>query len=356
MIELRSDTFTLPTPAMLAAITEAALGDDVYGEDPTVCSLEKLASHKLGKQAACLMPSGTMANLTSIMAHCPRGTKVLVGNESDIYIYEAGGASICGGVIYEPVPTQPDGTLRIEDLEQALAEDNDDPQFALPSLICLENTHNRCGGTVLSLSYLEQVQHFAQTHLLPVHIDGARIFHAALALGKSAAEIASYATSVQFCLSKGLSAPIGSMVVGDASFIDRVRRIRKMLGGGMRQAGIIAAAGIIALEQMVDRLVEDHIHARRFAEGLLQHPEIQINLETVQTNIVIFRVASTAFDRQKFISLAHEHGLNLSSSGHERIRAVFHYGITTRDVDTALEIIDAVLKNLRRCPPPGNTS
>lgn len=344
MIELRSDTFTLPTPAMLEAMTHASLGDDVYGEDPTVRSLEDLAAHKLGKEAACLMPSGTMANLASLMAHCQRGSKVLVGDESDIFIYEAGGASVCGGIVYAPVPTQKDGRLLVSDLEEACPEDSDDPQFALPALICLENTHNRCGGVVLPLSYLQEVAHFAQARKLSIHMDGARIFHAAVALGISPAEIASYANSLQFCLSKGLSAPIGSIVVGDSAFIEATRRIRKMLGGGMRQAGIIAAAGIIALEQMVDRLAEDHAHARRLAEGLAQLPGIQIDLHTVQTNIVIFRVVHARLSTQTLIELARQQGLNVGEFGHGRIRAVLHYGITAYDVDTALTIIDDILR------------
>jgi len=345
MIELRSDTFTLPTPAMLEAMTHASLGDDVYGEDPTVRSLEELAAHKLGKEAACLMPSGTMANLASLMAHCPRGSKVLVGDESDIFIYEAGGASVCGGIVYAPVPTQVDGCLLVSDLEQACPDDSSDPQFAPPALICLENTHNRCGGVILPLSYLQQVAHFAQARKLPIHMDGARIFHAAVALGISPAETARYANSLQFCLSKALSAPIGSMVVGDTAFIGAIRRIRKMLGGGMRQAGIIAAAGIIALEHMVDRLAEDHANARRLAEGLAQLAGIQIDLHTVQTNIVIFRVVSAHLNTQTFITLARQRGLNVGEFGHGRIRAVLHYGITAYDVDTALTIIDDILRH-----------
>lgn len=343
MIELRSDTFTLPTPAMLQAISCAKLGDDVYGEDPTVCALEDLAAYKLGKEAACLMPSGTMANLSAIMAYCPRGSKVLVGDESDIYIYEAGGASVCGGIVYEPIPTQPHGYLLLSDLEEAISVDPKDPQFAQPALICIENTHNRCGGTVLSLHYLHDLLYFAQSRGIPVHLDGARIFHAAIAQHVSPAEIAQYANSIQFCLSKGLSAPIGSIVVGEASFVKRVRNVRKMLGGGMRQEGIIAAAGIVALEQMVDRLAEDHTLARYFAEGLARLPGIQIDLDTVQTNIVIFRVVDDRFSWQSFIIAVHRRGLNLGELGHGRIRAVLHYNVTRKDVDDALDIIHEVL-------------
>lgn len=343
MIELRSDTFTLPTPTMLQAIACAPLGDDVYGEDPTVRALEERAAHKIGKEAACLMPSGTMANLAAILAHCPRGSKMLVGDKADIFIYEAGGASSCGGIIYEPIPTQPDGSLRLCDLERAFPEVPHDPQCALPALICLENTHNWCGGTILPLAYLKEVSHFAQSRGLPIHLDGARIFHAAIALAIDAADIARYASSVQFCLSKGLAAPIGSMVAGDAPFIEKVRRVRKMLGGGMRQAGIIASAGLVALEQMVDRLAEDHANARRLATGLAQLPGIQIDLTTVQTNIVIFRLTAAQYTCERFIDTAFHYGLRLGMLGTGRIRAVLHYGITASDVDHALDIVSHML-------------
>lgn len=343
MIEMRSDTFTQPTPAMREAMSHAIVGDDVYGEDPTVRRLEELAAQKLGKAAACLMPSGTMANLTTILAHCPRGSKILVGNESDIFLYEAGGASICGGLIYEPIPTQADGQLLLHDLEKRLVDVPDDPQFALPALICLENTHNRCGGTVLPLEYLAQVAQFAHGKGLPIHMDGARIFNAAVASGVDPAQIARYADSIQFCLSKGLAAPIGSIVVGDPTFINTVRRIRKMLGGGMRQAGIIAAAGIVALEQMIDRLQIDHHNAHRFAQGLTNIKGVAVDLSTVQTNIVIFRLSDERFTWQTFLSSISQRQLALGEFGYGRIRAVFHYGISEQDVDHALEIIADVL-------------
>jgi threonine aldolase len=341
-IELRSDTFTLPSPAMREAMAHAELGDDVYGEDPTVRRLEELAAHRLGKAAACLMPSGTMANLSSLLAHCARGHELLVGDESDIYLYEAGGASALGGLVYHPLPTQLDGTITLRDLEQGM-RDAQDPQCARAGVICLEDTHNRCGGVVLSLPYLRQVRDFARSHRLPVHLDGARIFNAAVALGVPAAAIAQYADSVQFCLSKGLAAPVGSMVVGEASFIAEVRRARKMLGGGMRQAGIIAAAGIVALEQMADRLVEDHAHARLLAEGLAQNRGIAVDLETVQTNIVLFRVTDERFTCERFIELAWQEGIHVAEFGHGRIRAVTHYGITAQDIAATITAFEHVV-------------
>lgn len=344
MIELRSDTFTLPNDEMLHAMTQAALGDDVYGEDPTVKELETLAARRFGKEAALLVPSGTMANLVSLLVHCPRGSKVLVGDEADIYIYEAGGAAFCGGIIYEPIPTQPDGRLALEDLKEALPDDQSDPQFALPSLICLENTHNRMGGRVLPLSYLEEVQGFAKEHGLPVHMDGARLFNAAVALDITVEEIAKYADSVQFCLSKGLSAPIGSMVVGRTDFIRKAYRLRKMLGGGMRQAGIIAAAGIVALTKMADRLADDHAHARLLAQGLVEIDGIECDINAVETNMVFFRVVDQRFTWQTFVEAAQKRGLNIAELGHGRIRAVLHSGVTSGDVRRALEIIRAVLQ------------
>ncbi|MFG1882369.1 low-specificity L-threonine aldolase [Micromonospora sp. NPDC049102] len=342
MIELRSDTFTLPTPAMRDAMVRAPLGDDVYGEDPTVRELEELAASTLGKQAACLTPSGTMANLATIMTHAPRGAAMLVGAESDIYIYEAGGASVCGGVTYQPVPNQPDGRLLLSDLAAGFPDDPDDPQFAVPALICLENTQNRCGGKILPTAYLAEVRRFADERGVPVHLDGARIFNAAVGAGIDVAEIARYADSVQFCLSKGLGAPIGSMVVGDADVIERVRRIRKMLGGGMRQAGVIAAAGIIAIREH-GRLAEDHANARRLADGLATIDGIEVDPASVQTNIVMFRVPEHRLTRARFLAEAHAAGVALAELGHGRVRAVTHSGVTGADVERALTVIDEVL-------------
>jgi threonine aldolase len=342
MIELRSDTFTLPTPEMLAAMTSAPLGDDVYGEDPTVNALEELAADTLSKAAACLMPSGTMANLASLMAHASRGAKVLVGDESDIYIYEAGGASVCGGLVYEPIPTQSDGNLRIADLAAAIPEDLDDPQFARPEVLCLENTHNRCGGVILPAEYTWQVRQFADERGLKVHLDGARIFNAAVAAGVTAGDIARDADSVQFCLSKGLGAPIGSVVAGSAEFVAKARRIRKMLGGGMRQAGVIAAAGIVAINR-ADRLTVDHANANRLARGLASISGIDVDPAEVQTNIVMFRVTDPAFSLNGFLGSARDLGVALAELGHGRVRAVTHSGVSADDIDEAVAVVGKVL-------------
>lgn len=331
---------------MRRAIADAALGDDVYGEDPTVSSLEALAAATLGKEAAALMPSGTMANLVALMCHCARGTEALVGDETDIYHYEAGGASVLGGIVLHPVATQSDGSLALNDLAGAIRDPEDD-QCAPASLICLESSHNRCGGLALALGYLDEVQRFATARGLTVHLDGARIFNAACALGVPSSHIAQYADSVQFCLSKGLAAPVGSMLVGTRGFIRRAKRARKMLGGGMRQAGIIAAAGIVALEQMVERLADDHANARRLAMGLSRIPGIRIDPATVQTNIVMFRVTDDRFTWQTFLSALKQRGVRMGELGYGRIRAVTHYGISESDIDTTTAAVADVL----RCAP-----
>ncbi|WP_061293917.1 GntG family PLP-dependent aldolase [Herbidospora cretacea] len=336
MIEMRSDTFTLPTPAMRRAMADAEVGDDVYGEDPTVNALEERTAALLGKERACLMPSGTMANLTSVLAHCPRGTKVLVGAETDIYLYEAHGAAVVGGVSYEPLPNLPDGRISLDALAAGFPEEEGDPQFAEVGLICLENTHNRCGGAVLPPGYAEEVRRFADERGVPVHLDGARLFNAAAAMGVSPAAVAGHADSVQFCLSKGLGAPIGSMVAGSEAFVARVRRLRKMLGGGMRQAGILAAAAMVALDT-AGRLAEDHEHARLLAKGLADVPGVEVDPSAVQTNIVLFRVAGLA--PPEVVRRCRDGGLSIGEFGHGRLRAVTHLGVTRPDVDTALDII-----------------
>ncbi|AGM07915.1 GntG family PLP-dependent aldolase [Amycolatopsis keratiniphila] len=329
MIELRSDTFTLPTAAMREAMSFAAVGNDGYREDPTVLELEQRAADELGKAAACLTPSGIMANLAGLMTHLPRGGSLLVGDESDIYRHEHGGASICGGLVYHPVTTAPDGTLPLDALRAALAETAGEPR-----LICLENTQNRCGGKPLPLSYLDAVRELADEHGARVHVDGARLFNAAIATGVPAAELVRGADSAQFCLSKGLSAPIGSILAGDADFIAGARRVRTMLGGTMRQAGVIAAAGLVALDTMVDRLADDHRRARKLAEGLAGVPGLELDPAEVVTNIVLFDV--TVGTAQDFIDAAARAGLAVLSPGGLKVRAVTHSGTTDADIAAAV--------------------
>ncbi len=283
-IDLRSDTVTLPTPAMRQAMAEAEVGDDVYGEDPTVNRLQQLAASLVGKEAGLFVPSGTMSNLAAVLAHCNRGDEVILGNKSHTFLFEAGGISALGGVHSCQIPNQPDGTLILEDIQNAIR--SNDIHNPVTRLICLENTHNRCGGVVLSAEYTRQVGELAHKHDLSLHLDGARLFNAAVGQGVNAKELADPADSVSICLSKGLSAPVGSVLCGSKEFIQRALRIRKQLGGGMRQAGILAAAGIVALETMVERLAEDHRRAARLAEGLRCLPDIQADPEKPATNMV----------------------------------------------------------------------
>ena len=342
-VDLRSDTFSLPSPRMLEAMATARLGDDVYGEDPTVRELEARAAELLGKQAAVLMPSGTMANLAAVLAHCPRGTKAIVGDQSDIYVYEAGGASVCGGVVYHPVPNRPDGTLDQDRLDDAFPDDPEDPQFALPAMLSVENPHNRCGGTVLPADYSRRLSDFARARGIPVHLDGARIFNAAVARNVPAGDLAAAADSVQFCLSKGLSAPAGSMLAGDDAFIKRARRVRKMLGGGMRQAGILAAAGLVALEERAERLEGDHVRARRLAAGLSTVPGLKVLESAVDTNMVYFSVRDPDFGNEQLLRRAWDAGVRLAELGKGRIRAVTHSGVREADVDRAVDVVRTVM-------------
>ena len=342
MIDLRSDTVTLPSPAMRQAMTNAELGDDVYDEDPTVNCLQALAAELLGKEAGLFVASGTMGNLVSLLAHAPRGSEVILGDEAHIFHYEQGGASVVGGLVYHTLPTNPHGDLPLDRLAGAI-RDRSNPHYAWPGVICLENTHNRCGGTVLSLDYIAQVRAIADDANVPLHLDGARMPNAAVALGVDLRTVAAPFDSVQLDLSKGLAAPVGGVVVGSREFIARAHRARKLLGGGMRQAGVIAAAGIVALEQMVDRLAEDHAHARLLAEALAELPDVQLDLSTVQTNLIVFRLTPERWSPQTFIGAMKEQGELLGGFGDDRLRFATHYGITRQDIDATLRAVAHVL-------------
>ena len=285
-IDLRSDTVTKPTAAMRRAMYEAEVGDDVLGDDPTVQRLEELAAERLDKEAALFVASGTMGNLACLLSHCGRGDEVILGDQAHCYIYEQGGMAALGGIHPRPVPNQPDGTLDLELIGAAIRSEDD--HFPSTRLIALENTHNRCGGAVLPVSYMQAVGELARQQGLRYHLDGARLFNAAVALCVDVRTLVVDCDSVTFCLSKGLAAPVGSVIVGNREFIQQARRNRKVLGGGMRQAGVLAAAGIVALTEMVDRLAEDHANARRLAEGIAELPGIRLNPSAVKTNIVIF--------------------------------------------------------------------
>ncbi len=336
-IDLRSDTVTLPTPAMREAIFQAEVGDDVFEEDPTVNRLEEMAAERVGKEAALLVSSGTMANLTCTITHCARGEEVILGDRSHIFLNEAGGMAALGGIHPHTVPNLADGTIRLDDIESAIRGDN--VHYPRTRLICLENTHNRCNGMALTQEYCDSVAELARNHGLKVHIDGARIFNAAVALGVDVKNLTRGADSLSFCLSKGLSAPVGSLVCGTGEFIAEARRSRKILGGGMRQAGIIAAAGITALEQMVDRLAEDHRNALNLAEGIHKIKGLSIDLSRVQTNIIYFSVTSDRITGEQLLNRLSEMDLKTFLTGPDTFRMVTHYGIEKNDIDTALAVI-----------------
>ena len=335
MIDLRSDTVTLPTDEMREAMARAELGDDVYGEDPTVNRLERMSAEMMGKQAAMFVPSGTMGNLAAMLTHCARGTKAFLGDQAHTYLYEAGGAAALGGIVMTPIRNTAEGELDLEQLREEL-ERPPDQHFAPPSLIAQENTHNLCSGAPVELSHMASVAALAREYKIPVHLDGARIFNAAIALETSVAKIAESSDTVSFCLSKGLAAPVGSLLCGSAEFIARARRTRKALGGGMRQAGVIAAAGIVALEKMIDRLVEDHLNARALAQGFGLVAGINVRPAKRRTNIVIFDVEGDATSAVKFAEALRERDILISARGPTTFRAVTHYGVSRKEIDRAV--------------------
>jgi threonine aldolase len=332
VIDLRSDTITRPTEAMREAMARAEVGDDVYGEDPTVNALEAEAARRMGKTAGLFVPSGTMANLLGVMAQTQKGDEVIVDSEAHIYHNEAGALSAVGGTIPKPLPTEW-GCISGAQLEAALRPA--DPHYPPTRLVCIENTHNRHGGVAIPAEQIDDLADAAHRHGIRVHLDGARIFNAAVALGVAASWLAAPVDSVTFCLSKGLSAPVGSVLCGDAEFILRARRFRKMLGGGMRQAGIIAAAGLVALEQMIDRLADDHRLARQLAEALAPLDGLRIDLPRVQTNMV--RVDLERHDGRTIVGRLRERGVRVSTAWRSRLRLVTNRHVTPDDVPVVVE-------------------
>ena len=341
-IDLRSDTVTQPTPAMRRALAAAEVGDDVYGEDPTVNRLEALVAARLGKEAALFVPSGTMGNLIAVLSHCGRGDEMILGDQSHIFHYEQGGSAAVGGVHPRTLPNQPDGTIDLHLIEESIRGDNE--HYPVTRLIALENTHNRCGGAVLTPAYSDAVGALARTHGLRLHIDGARLWNAAVALGEPPARLVAAADSVSVCFSKGLAAPVGSAVVGDAAFIRRARRMRKQVGGGMRQAGVLAAAAIVALEEMVERLAEDHTHAQQLAQGLAAIDGIALDPATVQTNIVYFDVVKPGWSATQLSAALAAQGVLINATGRQRLRAVTNYHVTAPALARVLAVVEAALR------------
>jgi len=343
VIDLRSDTVTHPTPRMREAMARADVGDDSYRDDPTVNRLQEVAADLLGKEDALFVASGTMGNLVSLMAwgQGRRGGEVILGEQAHILHSESGGYAALAGLAVRPVPNGR-GCPSPADVEAAMRPAA--PVGLFTALVALENTQNRCGGTVITAEETRAVAEVARRHGVPVHLDGARIWNAAVALGVPARELVAPVDSLSFCFSKGLSCPVGSMVVGSKAFIDDARRNRKLVGGMMRQVGVLAAAGLVALEEMIDRLAEDHVNARILAERLAPLPGIVLDLESVQTNIVRFNYVGPG--RDEFVSRLKAEGIWVTGSILEGLRCVTHYGIDESDVRRAVEVFEAVIQEL----------
>ena len=325
-VDLRSDTVTLPTPQMRAAMAEAEVGDDVYGEDPSINQLEEISASRMGKDAGLFVPTGTMGNLAAILAHCGRGDEFILGDLSHTFLYEAGGAAALGGVHPHLLRNQADGTLVLDEVQEAVRPI--EIHHPISRLVVLENTHNRCGGVALSVSYTRAAGELAHEHGLKLHLDGARIFNAAVALGVEAVDLADPTDSVTFCLSKGLSAPVGSVLCGSSEFIARARRMRKQLGGGMRQAGILAAAGIVALETMIERLAEDHARAKQLALGLSNIPGLVLDPGTPYTNMIFISLKNEIpLGASEVAGQLKERGVRVGVVTARRFRLVTHYWI-----------------------------
>ena len=340
-IDLRSDTVTKPTPEMREAMAEAEVGDDVYGDDPTVNQLQEKAAEMLGKQASLFVPSGTMGNLIAIMTHCARGEEAICGDKSHIYVNEAGGMAALGGVYPHPVPNQKDGTLRLEDIRDSIQPD--DSHRTVTRLVCIENTQNMCGGVALSVDYTKQAGQLAKENNLKFHIDGARIFNAAAALDVDVKELVAPADSVMFCLSKGLVSPIGSMIAGTEEFIAKAFRLRKMLGGGMRQVGVLAAAGLISIETMTARLKQDHIRAKKLYEGLKQISGLRAGAQP-SSNMVYFRLEDhVSLTEDEIIADMKKRGVLVDWSAPREFRLVTHYWVDDAGVDKAVKGLREVL-------------
>ena len=335
LVDLRSDTVTKPTPEMREAMVEAEVGDDVYRDDPTVNHLEALAAEMLGKEASLFVPSGTMGNLLALLVHSQRGDEVIVGDKSHIYLNEAGGMAALGGIQPCPVPNQADGTLVPDDILASIR--TEDVHHPITRLICLENTQNICGGIPLTADYTRQIGELARRNNLSLHIDGARIFNSATAQNVSVKELVEPADSVMFCLSKGLVAPVGSMLVGSKRFIARARHLRKMLGGGMRQVGVLAAAGLISLNKMTKRLGEDHARAKILADGLRQIKGLEVDAGSPSTNMVYLNLSdSVKINSSQVVERALKLGVVLDAENARRFRLVTHYWVDDAGVERAV--------------------
>jgi len=339
-IDLRSDTVTKPTAAMRKAIFEAEVGDDVFGEDPTVNALQEKVARLLGKEKAIFVPSGTMGNQLAIKSHTQPGDEVIIEASSHPYNFEGGASAALSGVQFNCLKGVR-GVIDASQVEEAIRPE--DHHFAVSRLICLENTHNRGGGTIFPIAKIAEISKLAKSKGLLVHLDGARLWNASVASGIKPREYAQYADSVPVCLSKGLGAPVGSLVTGSAAFIDRVHRFRKMFGGGMRQAGLLAAAGIYALDHHMERLREDHDHAKHLAHGLTVLKGVELNPDHVETNIVIFDVTKTGKTAPQVAEATKKQGVLIHPFGKTQVRLVTHLDVSSEEIEKALEVFRRVL-------------
>jgi threonine aldolase len=342
IVDLRSDTVTEPTERMRRAMYEARVGDDVFGEDPTTLHLEQIACDKVGKQAGLFVPSGTMGNLVSVLSHCGRGDEVILGDQSHIFLNEGGGMSAFGGVHPYTIPNSSDGTIPLQKIVSAIRGKN--IHHPTTRLICIENTHNRCSGAPITPGYTRELCDMAKEHGVRVHLDGARLFNAAVALMVDPKDLTEGVDSLIFCLSKGLSAPVGSVVCGDQQFIERARRIRKALGGGMRQCGVIAAAGIVSIEEMTERIVEDHANARMLADGIARIPGLEIEESLVKTNILYVELEYKMLTSSAFMHYLEKRGVKVLQTGPSRFRMVTHSGVGAEDIDYTLEVLKETVR------------
>lgn len=344
MIDLRSDTVTLPTNEMKQFIMDSPLGDDVYGEDPSVNLLQKKIAKIFNKESALFVPSGTMANLISVLTHCNRGDEVILGNKSHIFFYEAGGISAFGGVHSHQINNNDDGTININDIENAIRKKGDD-HFPKTKLICLENTHNACYGSPINTDFFNEVKNIAKKNNIPIHLDGARIFNAAIALNKSVDELTKDCDSVSCCLSKGLSAPVGSVILGSKNFISKAKSLRKALGGGMRQAGLIASAGIFSLDHMINRIKDDHSNAKILASKLNLIKNLEINLNKVQTNIIFIYNRDKTLSNQDLVLSLEKNNIKIDYKGNSKFRLVTHSGFRKEDINTVIKVFRKIFKD-----------
>ena len=341
-IDLRSDTLTQPTKNMRKAMTEAEVGDDVFGEDPTVNRLEKIAADRMGKESAVFVPSGTMGNLISMLSHCNRGDEIILGDQSHIFLNEVGGIAALGGIHPHIISNEPDGTLNLDTVEKKIR--TSDLHYPPTRLIALENTHNYCMGSPIGPEYMQQASDLAKRYGLQTHVDGARIFNAAVALEVDVKDLVREVDSVMFCLSKGLSAPVGSLVCGNKKFINRARKWRKMVGGGMRQSGHLAAAGIIALNDLVDELKKDHFNAQVLAKGLARLNGIALDPELVKTNIIFFNLKHPTLNPDTYLEKLETQGIKMLAIEPGVFRAVLHREISESQIERVIRVSEEITK------------